>query len=375
MKKIVIVGAGFAGIMAAKQLTGLENVHLTIISDRDHFLFTPRLTELLNESVDEKIVVKKLSEIFEGKGLLLQEKAISVDLKKKKLKTEKREVDYDYLILAPGSVTNYFGNERLRQNTIDYKDYAAMVRIKHKMREVIKQASEQNKQMHFVVVGGGFTGVELICSLREAVLREMAKYSMAKESAKFILVQGGQTIMPALEEKPRAVVEQYLKNHGIEVRTNTVVEDITGTTLTTKNNEKLEGDLIAWTAGIVASNIEFSETISKERGNCIPVTPTGQMALHDDVYVIGDIGLCNEDGKLLPPTAQVAFQEGVRVGKNLRSRILGNAQKPFKYRHLGTLIVLGHDFGMLTRGSITLKGKLGWYFRDLAYRFRFWQLT
>ena len=138
MEKVVVIGAGFAGLTALKQLIKSKKLEITLINDKDYFLFTPRLTELLNGSISKKIIIKPIKQIFWNKVDFIMEKAVFIDFKKNIVKTGKRNVNYDYLIMAQGATTNYFGNKNIEENTIGYKDYNAVLKIKEKIKDNIK---------------------------------------------------------------------------------------------------------------------------------------------------------------------------------------------------------------------------------------------
>ena len=138
MKKVVVIGAGFAGLTALKQLIKSKKLEITLINDKDYFLFTPRLTEILNGSISEKIVIKPIKRIFGNKVDFIREKAISVDLKNNIVETKNKKINYDYLIMAHGATTNYFGNKNIEENTIGYKDYNEVLEIKKKIKNNIK---------------------------------------------------------------------------------------------------------------------------------------------------------------------------------------------------------------------------------------------
>ena len=135
MKHVVIIGAGFAGLMALKQLLNQKNIKLTLINQNNYFLFTPRLTELLNGSISKEIVIKDIKEIFGKKINFIEDKAVYIDFGKKYVKTKRLKINYDYLIMSQGATTNFFGNKNIEKNTIGYKDYNAVLKIKNKIKK------------------------------------------------------------------------------------------------------------------------------------------------------------------------------------------------------------------------------------------------
>lgn len=376
MKKVVVIGAGFAGLMALKQLSRSKELSLTLISKNDYFLFTPRITELLNSSVNENLVVRDIRNIFHNKVDFVKGNADFIDLNERYVAVGDKKLPYDFLIMASGATTDFFGNKNIEENALEYKNYNSVIRIKEKVTANIKKYSEtgQSEFLTFAVIGAGLTGIELMCSLREYVVKEMEKSNIDAKVARFVMIHGPDTIAPYLEEKTRSIIESNLKDHDIEIMAGTKVENIEGNTIIAKD-KTLKAATIIWAAGIKANSVNTSPEIAKEKIGKIKIIPTLEVPEHENVYVAGDAALFLEEGAPLASTAQVAFQEGIALGKNILRKADGEKAKPFHYSHKGTLIVLGHDFAILNYKKINIRGKFAWYLRDLIYRYRMWQLT
>ena len=377
MKKVVVIGAGFAGLTALKQLIKSKKLEITLINDKDYFLFTPRLTEILNGSISEKIVIKPIKRIFGNKVDFIREKAISVDLKNNIVETKNKKINYDYLIMAHGATTNYFGNKNIEENTIGYKDYNEVLEIKKKIKNNIKNYSKNKKKelLTFAVIGAGLTGIELICSLREFVIKEIKKYpDINPAEARFLLIHDGKAVVPQFPEKVGKIIQNYFKKNNIELLTDTMAENIKNNAIIF-GNKNIKAATIIWTAGIKANIIKSNPALVLDKGKTIKTTSKLKIPEYDNVYVAGDAALFMENNNPLAPTAQTAWQEGVNIGKNILRRINGKNEKDFHYFHKGTLIVLGRNHGIFTYKSITFGGKFAWFFRHLFYRFRFWQIT
>ena len=363
MEKVVVIGAGFAGLTALKQLIKSKKLEITLINDKDYFLFTPRLTELLNGSISKKIIIKPIKQIFWNKVDFIMEKAVFIDFKKNIVKTGKRNVNYDYLIMAQGATTNYFGNKNIEENTIGYKDYNAVLKIKEKIKDNIKNYSKNKKKefLTFAVIGAGLTGIELICSLREFALKEIKKYpDINPAEASFLLMHAGEAIVPQFPEKVGKIIKNYFKKNNIELLADTMAENIKNNAIIS-GNKSIKAATIIWTAGIKANAIKADKKLK------IPD--------YSNVYVSGDAALFMENDNPLAPTAQTAWQEGSNIGKSILRRTKGKKEKDFHYFHKGTLIVLGRNHGIFTYKTITFGGKFAWFFRHLFYRSRFWQIT
>jgi len=379
MKHVIVIGAGFAGLMALKQLVKSKNLKLTSINKNDYFLFTPRLTELLNESISKKIVIKDIKKIFEHKINFIKDKANYIDFKRKYIKIGKNNVkiNYDYLIMSQGATTNYFGNKNIEKNTIGYKDYNAVLKIKIKIKNNVQKYSKTKKKelLTFAVIGGGLTGIELICSLREAVIKETKKYTnINTKDIRFILIQSERAIVPQIKPSIRLIIEKFLRNNDIEIITGTTAKNVKNGIILT-NKKKIKASTIIWTAGIKANTIKTSPKLKLDRDNTIKVTSKLKIPGYDDVYIAGDAALFIENNKPLEATAQIAWQQGVNIGKNILKKINEKKEENFHYISKGTLIVLGSDHAILTYKNLTFDGKFAWHFRNLFYKFRFWQIT
>ena len=379
MKHVIVMGAGFAGLMALKQLVKSKDLKLTLINKNNYFLFTPRLTELLNNSISKNIVIKDIRKIFGDKIEFINSKAKFIDFNKNYIEIEKNNVkiNYDYLIMTQGATTNFFGDKNIEKNSIGYKDFNAVSKIKNKIKNNLKKYQKTNKKefLAFATIGGGLTGVELICSLRETVLKEIKNYdNINPNDVKFLIIQSPKTIVPKLPTNIRSKIEKYFKNNNIEILTDTRAKHIKNNSIITNNNN-IKASTIIWTAGIKTNTIKTNPKLKLDKGNTIKVNSKLKIPMYDDVYVAGDAALFIENNKPLAATAQTAFQEGINIGKNILRRINGKKEKDFHYSHKGTLIVLGSKYGIFNYKSITFGCKLAWHLRHLIYKLRFKQIT
>jgi NADH:ubiquinone reductase (H+-translocating) len=377
MEHVVVIGGGFAGLMALKQLIKSKNLKLTLINKDDYFLFTPRLTELLNDSISNKIVIKDIKKIFGSKINFVKGMAKFIDFREKYVQTGNKKIDYDYLIMSQGASTDYFGNKNIENKITGYKNYDVILKIKSKIKSNIQKYSKtkEKKLLTFVVIGAGLTGTELICSLRETVLKEIKKYSnINAKDAKFILMQSDSKIVPQLPDKARLIVEKQLKKGGIEIITKARIKKVVNGKIINKNSS-VKASTIIWTAGVKANTIKTNPKIKLDNYNKIKVTGKLKIPDYENVYFAGDISIFMENNKPLAATAQVAFLEGINIGKNILRKIHEKNEEDFHYVHKGTMIVLGSKCGLFTYKNITFSGKLAWYFRHLAYKYRFSQIT
>lgn len=365
MKHVVVIGGGFAGLMALKQLIKSKKLKLTLVSKNEYFLFTPRLTELLNDNISKKIAIKGIKDIFNNKINFINGKAEYIDFEKNYVRANERKISYDYLIMAQGATTNFFGIKNAEKYAIDFKNYSSVLKIKSKIRHNVEKFSKSNKKelLTFAVIGGGLTGIELICSLKETVLREIRKYpGINPKKVRLILIQKEKTIAPQFGKNLRLRIENYLRKNNIETMANVRVEDIKNNYLVAKD-KTVKAPAIIWTAGIKANAIKTNPQLELDKGNKIKVTGKLKIPVHDNVYVAGDASLFFENNTSLAATAQAAWQEGKHIGMNILRRINRGKEKDFNYTHKGTLIVLGSNHAIFTYGVLllveNLRGILG----------------
>jgi len=375
MKNVVIIGGGFAGLMVIKRLLN-RDVKITLIHNHKNFVFTPRLTEILNESIQKKLVIRDIKKTFGNKINFIQESAKSIDFTKKIVKTDKRKINFDYIVLSQGSKTNFFSNKDIEKNTIDFKNLDSIEKIKVNIEKNIELISKTNKKLTIAIIGAGYSGVELILSLREKVSKVIKNYkNLNIWDCKFILIQAGPSILPFMDVKARNLVQKYLLKKNIIILTNNRVFNIKNNTILMENDE-IKAQIIIWTAGVTANLVFTNPKFNLERGNKYLVDKFLKLKNYENVYVAGDVACCyDRAGELLPATAQIAFQQGINIGNNIIRKIKNKKEIEFRYKHKGTLMVLGKNKGILFKGNLILKGKLGWLIRDMIYRYRMWQLT
>jgi len=379
MKKIVVIGGGFSGLSAIKQLINSNKLKITIINKNELFLFTPRLTELLNSSVNKEIVIKDIKKIYGNKINFVKDTAIYVDFNKRfvKIKKNNLKIYYDYLIMSQGATTNYFGNKNIQKNTLEFKDYESILELKAKLKINLEKYSNSNYNDFFTctVIGAGLTGIELICSLREYILKELIKYPNIKQNKlKFFLIQRGDTIIPQFNSKVRSMIEKYLGDKNIKILTNTNVKDVKNNFIIT-NNKKIKSSIIMWTAGITTNKINSYPQIKLGKNNKIEVNSKLKIPMFQNVYVGGDTSFFVENNNLLPPTAQMAMQQGKNIGCNILKRIDGKKETDFHSFNKGTLAVLGRRHGLYNYKNFVYIGKLGWFFRNSVYKHLFRSIT
>ncbi len=380
--KIVIVGNGFGGTYTLKNLykilKGRKDIEISLISEQNYFLFTPLLHEVATGGINPENIVepirKVLSHCFTNFYL---GKAEEINLEKQTLKVNDMVLSYDYLVLAHGAETNFYGTPGTPENVFTLKSIEDAIKIKNKIITEVEHAShiedekEKQKALSFVVVGGGPTGVELAAEMEELIKENFAKYykkTILKDS-RVILVQKGPDLLPQFNKKIRAKSLSYLKKKGIHIMLNTEVKAVGKDFITINNDEKIEANTIIWVAGIKPKTLNLIGEIEKSKDGRILVNEYLQTTKYKNVFALGD-GACFVDqntGLPLPALAQVAEKESKMVAKNIMLSLGGSNLESFKYHSTGSMVSLGQWMAIGEVAHFSFWGHITWWMWRTVY--------
>jgi len=368
---VVIIGAGFGGLKAAKRLAKAP-VRITLIDRQNYHLFQPLLYQVAIAGLSPTQIAYPVRTIFRRQGNLsfLMSEVKDIDFESRKVKTEHKTLDYDTLILAAGSRTNFFGIETIKRNGHVLKDVPSAVATRNHLLKMFEKASNETDEdtrramLTFVVIGGGPTGVESAGALSELIHLVLKKDypDMSLRDARVILIEAREHLMP--DSYPRALQASALKllrRRRVSVRLNAMVTGFDGGKVTFKNGDPIETQTVIWTAGVRAEKLADSLDLEKGRGGRIRVGQTLQLPEHPDVYVIGDIAyLEDENGNPLPLLATVAQQQARHAVENILRSLRGKSPKPFKYKDPGLLATIGRNAAVARIWGISFSGLLAW---------------
>lgn len=373
--RIIIVGAGFGGIYALKRFHELfhanKSVEVTLVNEKNYFLFTPLLHEIATGGINPQNVIEPIRKVL---GCCLHTlclgKATKVDLSKNILETTAGNLSYDYLLLAPGAETNFYDTPGAREYSLSLKSLDNAIRIKNHCIALIEQSSHisdrvrRKNTLRFVVVGGGPTGVELVAELQEFLKSTFSRYYPKDviDDISIILVQKASELLPQFSKPLRTKSIEILKKKGIDVRLETSVTRVSKDEIELHNGEIIGTKTVLWVAGIQPINIPFTEAIEQDKNGKLKVNQYLQLEKHLEVYVIGDIALVkSENGSPLPSLAQVAVQEARVVVDNIKRQINKQILKPFVYKSSGTLVSIGQWMAIGEISHFVLWGHLTWW--------------
>ena len=371
MAKVVIVGAGFAGLRAAKGLAEAPGIDVTLIDAQNHHLFQPLLYQVAMAGLSPAEVAAPIRSILTGirNVRVLQERIERVDLALRCVASDVAVHDYDYLILACGARHSYFGHPEWEADAPGLKTIAEATEIRRRVLQAFEDAEREEDEVQrdalltFVVVGGGPTGVELAGSLGE-----MSRFTLAKDfrridptAARVLLVEAGPRILPMFSDASSARAVRDLESLGVEVRVDHLVTgvDSAGVVL---GEERIPARTVLWAAGVQASGLNQQLGQELDRNGRVSVGPTLSLPDHPEVLVAGDQARVTGAGEaVLPGVAPVAMQQGAYLAERIRALATGeNPSAPFVYTDKGQMATIGRRRAVLEARRIRLAGFVAW---------------
>jgi NADH:ubiquinone reductase (H+-translocating) len=375
--RVVVVGAGFGGLNAAKKLAQAR-VHVTVIDRKNHHTFQPLLYQVATAGLSPGEIAEAIRSIFRGRKnveVLLGE-AAGFDLEQRLVLTSEGQIPYDYLIVAAGARHSYFGHDEWEAFAPGLKTIEDALEIRRRVLLAFELAERQaargqsQSPLNFVVVGGGPTGVELAGTLaeisRHALAHEFRSIDPAR--AQIVLIEAGPRILPSYAEDLSRSAQRQLEHLGVEVRTSTMVTQVEAGAVDI-GHTRLPATVVLWAAGVSASPLGKKLSGSVDRAGRVPVEPDMSLPGHPEVFVIGDLAAAkDEQGKPLPGVAPVAMQQGNFVADIIRTEIesFGDtsfrhpARKAFHYWDKGSLATIGRAAAIAQFGRIHISGFMAW---------------
>ncbi len=380
-KRAVVLGAGFAGLNAAKTLArGRDGLDLDVLLiDRFNFhLFTPILYQVATGGVGPDNIAHPVRYVARASGFRFQESTVEgVDLEKQVVRTDDGEVPFDYLVVALGATANFFGMKEVEENSLTLKTLGDGINIRNKIIDAFERAEvetdpEQRRALlTFIVVGAGPTGVELATSIRDLITKVLLKDypKIAPAEARVLLVEALPKALPMLAPDLAENAVRTMRSKGVEILLETPVVSVDEQGARTKSGELIPAKTVIWTAGVKASEIIASLPGEKGRDGRVRVNRYLQVEGHPNVYVVGDCAMYFEEGaeRPLPPNAPVAIEEGKTAARNILRDLRGEDPEVLHYVRQGELVSLGRSNAVADIMGIKLTGIIGWLTWRLVY--------
>jgi NADH dehydrogenase len=370
--RVVIVGAGFGGLEAAKTLRRAP-ADVIVVDRQNHHCFQPLLYQVATAALSPADVAWPTRHILRDQRnvTVLMEEVSGVDTRQKLLHTNFGDVPYDYLVVATGATHAYFGHDEWADYAPGLKRIEDATRIRRRIliafeqAELITDADERRRLLTFVIVGGGATGVEMAGAIAEVAQQTLAAdfRRIDPRSARIVLIEAGTRLLPAFPPEQSDFVRTALMRAGVDVKTDTRVTKCDARGVDTDAGRIDAGTLI-WAAGVIASPASSWLGAEADRAGRVKVGPDLSLPGHPDIFVIGDTAaVTDQTGHPVPGIASAAKQMGHYVGKLIAAQIAGRAAPgPFRYMHLGELATIGRRAAVVKLGRLQLKGFIGWLF-------------
>ncbi len=371
-KRVLIIGAGFAGLNAAKILSKCSDIAVTVLDRRNHHLFQPLLYQVAMAGLSPAEISTPIRAILHANCDVFLEDVQTIAANEKKVRTATAEYNYDYLIVATGATHSYFGHDTWEDYAPGLKTVEQATEIRRRVLmafELAEKEADRDKRrdlLTFVVIGGGPTGVELAGSLSE-----ISRHTLARDfrhidpaQARVILIEGAARILAQMSPEASRRATRSLEKLGVTIWTNSVVTDVDAGGVHI-GSESIRARTVLWAAGVQPSPLG--------RSLGVPVDWAGRVTVNDDcsvpgyreVFVVGDLASFSHasDGRPLPGLAPVAIQQGRHVAHLICNECLNSTipRKPFRYRDKGVLATIGRASAVGQIGRLTIGGRLAWF--------------
>ena len=376
--RIVIVGGGFGGLFTALDLGGSFDV--TLISEAEHFLFTPMLYEYFSGEVEEWHIAPKYSELLDGSVKLIRNEVTNIDLNVRTvtLKNQSENLTYDVLVLAVGGVTNFAGVPGAAENAIPFRKIADADKLRQTMVDALDHVppdlppQDTQRALTFAVVGAGASGVELSTKMAD-LLRDAFKRRALRGAPRVLVIEMGDRVVPGMGEEIREFVDEALRESHVEVHTLTRVVRVNEKTLVFEHNgtqTEIDTAAVVWVGGVRVSPVVESLKVEKTNRGLILVNPTLQVPSHADVFALGDIAFYKDAAPTLAGTAQLALQEAGLVAKNIKAFLSKDELHTKHFEELGEAVSLGTERAAVLAGGKAFGGPLARQARFALYTAR-----
>lgn len=366
---MVVVGAGFAGLTAARRLAHLP-VQITVVDRRNHHTFQPLLYQVATAGLSPGEIaapIRWILRTYSNVEVLLEEIS-DFNLEQRKVIAKDAEIPYDYLVIASGVTHAYFGHPDWEPLAPGLKTIEDALEIRRRVLLAFELAERQaasgqgQMPLNFVVIGAGPTGVELAGTLAE-ISRHALKHefrSISPEQTRVLLLEGGPRVLPAYSDELSRKAQQQLEHLGVEVRTSHVVTRIEPGKVWI-GDEKIAAPVVLWAAGVAASPLGRKLGVPLDRAGRVVVQPDLSIPGHPEVFVVGDLAaLQDKNGKMIPGVAPAAIQQGEWVAKTIARDLQHQPRRNFRYHDKGSLATIGRAAAVAQLGRFGLSGYFAW---------------
>ena len=371
-KKVIIIGAGFGGLQLAQKLADDEDFQVILIDKNNYHQFQPLFYQVATAGLEPSAISFPLRLAFHNDANIHVRVAqvTKIISEQNTIITDLGELNYDYLVLAIGADTNFFGNKNIEERALPMKSVGEALGLRNRLFETFEKALVSDNQddrvglMNVVVVGGGPTGVEI-----SGTLAEMKKHVLPKDYPELdfdlmqinIIESGGELLGP-MSENAQIKSKEYLEQLGVNVRLNCRVTDFDGKYVYLNDGTTIRTNNLVWAAGVKANGVEGINPAVLARGGRMKVNRFNQIEGYENIFAVGDVAFMTEEKypNGHPQVAQPAIQQGKLLAKNLKSLLKGNLLKEFVYKDLGSMATVGRNLAVVDLPFWRFQGFFAW---------------
>jgi NADH dehydrogenase len=389
-RRIVILGAGFAGIQAAvdlsKTLGARGEAEITLVSDQNYFLFTPLLPQIASSNIDPRHIAQPIRDLRGRRDFRFVRASVrDLDLDRREVHLDiygdldkgADTLAFDYLVISPGSRSDYFGIPGARENTWDFKSLEDAVTLRERVLDLCEHADHtvdadiRRRLLTFVIVGGGYTGIELVTELHDLLFSYVAKKyrGVRAEDIHLVVLEAGPAVLRGVHPKLAAHSLRRLAKKGIEVRTNTPAARCFRGGVEVKGGEIIPSYTVIWTAGVRAHEMVESLPGPRDRIGRAIVSQQLQLDGHPEVFVAGDSAAATE-ALDAPRVAPVAIDQGRLAARNIAHAVHGEPLENYRYVSKGMLVSLGMNYAVVSVGGLRFSGYFAWLFWNVIHLYK-----
>jgi NADH dehydrogenase len=367
--RVVIAGAGFGGLTCARALRNTP-VDVLLVDRNNYHLFTPLLYQVASALLDPGEIARPVRALIRpySNAEFRQAEVTGADLDRRILTTDRGPIPYDYLVLATGSQSDYFGNASLARHAFGLKDLDEGLALRNRVLSQfeasrwVTDAQKRRSMLTFAVVGAGPTGVELAGALSELIRLVLRKdyRDLDLGEVRVLLLEAAGAPLGTFQPSLRDAARRSLEKKHVELMLGAKVESVTDESIRLAGGEEIPAGTIIWTAGVRASLLGQALGVPLGRQSRIKVEPTLQLAGHPVVFVIGDLAGATDRGAPLPMLIPVAMQEGRHVAATIAELVANGGAHAFRYKDPGIMATIGRNSAVAELGAVHLSGFLGW---------------
>lgn len=371
--RIIIIGGGFAGISLVKMLAN-KNVQVVLIDKHNYHTFQPLLYQVSSSGLEPDSIAYPLRKIIKKqKNTFFRLAEVqSIDASLKKVITDIGELPFDYLVIATGTKTNFFGNKTIETSSMPMKTVPQALNIRSLILQNFEKAAIANSKevreayLNFVIVGGGPTGVELAGAIAELKNHILPRdyHDLSANDMQIHLLEGSPKLLPPMSEYASKKSLEFLEKLGVVVHCNTFVKDYNGLKVLTNTDLILDTETLIWAAGVTGNPIHGLEAnVLVEKTNRYSVNRYNQVEGYDAIFALGDIALMKTEAypNGHPQVAQPAIQQGKLLGRNLINLIEGKPLKKFEYKDKGSMATIGRNKAVVDLKAYKFAGFFAWF--------------